>query len=150
MNAQPRGSPVDAGPETGYNRIRTGAVAGLVGVAFVAVVLRVHPPGPGAYPACPLLTLSGVECPLCGGLRAGESLARADSAAALDHNALVAAGIVGTVAALLVMLASPSAAQRLRAAVGRLPLWRIATGVVLVFWVARLTVLPGLAAGTAL
>ena len=56
-------------------------------VGFGALLLR--PPVHGAYPVCPWLALTGTDCPLCGGMRATESLLRGDVAAAADYNLLV-------------------------------------------------------------
>lgn len=38
--------------------------------------------------SCPLLALTGLDCPFCGGTRATIQLAQGDVAAALDYNAL--------------------------------------------------------------
>ena len=56
-------------------------------VGFGALLLR--PPVHGAYPVCPWLALTGADCPLCGGMRATESLLRGDVAGAADFNLLV-------------------------------------------------------------
>ncbi|WP_227994581.1 DUF2752 domain-containing protein [Luteimicrobium xylanilyticum] len=72
--------------------------AGVMGVA-TAWVGVVDPNHPGRYPVCPLYVLTGVYCPLCGGLRATHGLAHLDLADAWSHNP------VWTVAAPLLVLA---------------------------------------------
>ncbi|WP_284294474.1 DUF2752 domain-containing protein [Luteimicrobium album] len=67
-----------------------------VATAWVGVV---DPNHPGRYPVCPLYALTGLYCPLCGGLRATHGLARLDLADAWAHNP------VWTVAAPLLVLA---------------------------------------------
>ena len=43
---------------------------------------------------CPLLALTGLDCPLCGGTRSTAALVRGDLAAAIDLNVLTTVGIV--------------------------------------------------------
>ena len=50
------------------------------------------PNEPGHYPVCPLLRLTGLYCPGCGGLRSAHAVAHGDLAAALGANALAVAG----------------------------------------------------------
>ncbi|MFJ5706778.1 DUF2752 domain-containing protein [Streptomyces sp. NPDC093105] len=59
--------------------------------AFTYVGL-VDPNEPGHYPVCPLLRLTGLYCPGCGGLRSAHAVAHGDLAAALGANALAVAG----------------------------------------------------------
>ncbi|WP_431032876.1 DUF2752 domain-containing protein [Streptomyces sp. P6-2-1] len=66
------------------------ALLGVVG-AF-AYVGAVDPNQPGHYPPCPLLRLTGIYCPGCGGLRSAHAVAHGDLAAALQDNALAVAG----------------------------------------------------------
>jgi hypothetical protein len=58
-----------------------------VGAATLLVALR-DPHAPGSYGFCPLLVLTGLACPLCGGLRATHDLAHLDLAGAWSANAL--------------------------------------------------------------
>ncbi|WP_239569604.1 DUF2752 domain-containing protein [Streptomyces sp. G44] len=67
-----------------------GVLAAVAG-AF-AYVGAVDPNEPGHYPACPLLRLTGVYCPGCGGLRSAHAVAHGDLATALGANALAVAG----------------------------------------------------------
>lgn len=80
-------APTDSAP--GPTRSTVFAAVGL-GAAAVAAVALVDP-HQGHYPRCPLLTLTGLYCPLCGGLRATFDLAHLDVGAALARNPLVVA-----------------------------------------------------------
>jgi len=64
--------------------------------AATAIVAVVNPNEGGHYPTCPLLALTGIYCPFCGGLRAVHDLAHLDLAGALDRNpvAVVALPVV--------------------------------------------------------
>lgn len=61
-------------------------------VAAFAYVGTVDPNQPGHYPVCPLLRLTGILCPGCGGLRSAHAFAHGDLAAALGANAVAVAG----------------------------------------------------------
>ncbi|WSK71282.1 DUF2752 domain-containing protein [Streptomyces sp. NBC_01276] len=61
-------------------------------VAAFAYVGTVDPNEPGHYPVCPLLRLTGILCPGCGGLRSAHAFAQGDLAAALGANAVAVAG----------------------------------------------------------
>ncbi|MFF8957087.1 DUF2752 domain-containing protein [Streptomyces sp. NPDC014894] len=63
------------------------AVAG----AF-AYVGAVDPNEPGHYPVCPLLSVTGVYCPGCGGLRSAHAFVTGDLPAALGANAIAVVG----------------------------------------------------------
>ncbi|WP_078531113.1 DUF2752 domain-containing protein [Streptomyces sp. PsTaAH-124] len=63
-----------------------GAVLAAVAGAF-AYVAVVDPGEPGHYPACPLLRLTGLYCPGCGGLRSAHAFAHGDLLTALRDNA---------------------------------------------------------------
>lgn len=58
-----------------------------VGAATLLVAVR-DPHARGSYGFCPLLELTGLACPLCGGLRATHDLAHLDLAGAWSANAL--------------------------------------------------------------
>ncbi|MGI5186592.1 DUF2752 domain-containing protein [Promicromonospora sp. CA-289599] len=58
-----------------------------VGTATLLLALR-DPHVRGSYGFCPLLELTGLACPLCGGLRATHDLAHLDLAGAWSANAL--------------------------------------------------------------
>lgn len=59
------------------------------GLAATAVVALVDPHEGGRYPTCPLLALTGLYCPFCGGLRAVHDLTHLDLVGALERNPLV-------------------------------------------------------------
>ncbi|MCX4566337.1 DUF2752 domain-containing protein [Streptomyces albogriseolus] len=68
---------------------RLAAPVGLLAAvaAAFAYVAAVDPNEPGHYPVCPLLGLTGLYCPGCGGLRSAHAVAHGDLAAALQANA---------------------------------------------------------------
>ncbi|MGY0062622.1 DUF2752 domain-containing protein [Streptomyces sp. LZ34] len=70
-----------------------GALAAVV--AAFAFVGLVDPNEPGHYPACPLLRLTGVYCPGCGGLRSAYAVAHGEPLTALGANALAVLGCLG-------------------------------------------------------
>ncbi|MCB0916988.1 MAG: DUF2752 domain-containing protein [Actinobacteria bacterium] len=73
-----------------------------LGVAYFAAT---DPHEQGLIPPCLLLTLTGLDCPLCGGSRALHDLAHGNVAEAMDHNALVVLGlpviVLGLIAAVI-------------------------------------------------
>ncbi|RPK66522.1 hypothetical protein EES43_06160 [Streptomyces sp. ADI96-02] len=69
-----------------------GALAAVAG-AF-AYVGAIDPNEPGHYPVCPLLKITGVFCPGCGGLRSAYAFVHGDLAAAFSSNALAVVGYV--------------------------------------------------------
>lgn len=66
-------------------------------LAAVAVLLHAYDPATtAAYPSCPLRALTGLLCPLCGGLRAAHALVHGRVVDAVLLNPFVcAAGIAG-------------------------------------------------------
>jgi hypothetical protein len=62
---------------------RVGAIA-VAGTALLAV----GNPNTTHVPLCPLKATTGLDCPLCGGLRAVHALTRLRIGEALDHNVL--------------------------------------------------------------
>lgn len=65
---------------------------GLAGVVVAATVaLRVRDPHAGGWGTCPFLALTGLPCPVCGGLRAVNDLTHGDVVGALSSNLLVVA-----------------------------------------------------------
>ncbi|WP_020014741.1 DUF2752 domain-containing protein [Promicromonospora sukumoe] len=105
-----------------------------VGAATLLVALR-DPHVAGSYGFCPLLELTGLACPLCGGLRATHDLAHLDLAGAWSANALwtVTAPVVVVVwLAWLVAAARGRPFRGLSSTAG----W-VTLGVALAFFVAR-------------
>lgn len=108
------------------------AAAGLVSGALVTVV---DPNQPGHFPVCPFRSLTGLDCPFCGGLRAVHDLGHGQVVAALDQNALV------TLAVPLVVLGWLG--WTVRSVRGRparqTPPWVVPVGLALlgIFWVVR-------------
>ncbi|UFU04400.1 DUF2752 domain-containing protein [Ruania suaedae] len=64
------------------------AVIGAVTAAATAVVVMLRP-GAGGPVLCPLLAVTGLYCPMCGGLRTTAALAGGDLAAAWSVNPLL-------------------------------------------------------------
>jgi len=63
--------------------------APLAVLAGCGLLLAVNP-ATGIYPPCPSQLLLGIDCPLCGGLRATSSLLEGDFGSFVGHNALLA------------------------------------------------------------
>lgn len=72
--------------------LTAGALAATTGVVALADP-RVH-----HVPLCPLRSLTGLDCPLCGGLRAVTSLTRGELTDALGYNLVVVLAIPVAVA----------------------------------------------------
>ncbi|WP_199834551.1 DUF2752 domain-containing protein [Streptomyces sp. NRRL F-5755] len=107
-----------------------------VAAAF-AFVGAVDPNEPGHYPVCPLLDLTGLYCPACGGLRSAYAVAHGEPVTAAGANLLAVAGYAAFAlfwAAWTVRAARgrPTAGPRLRAAH-----WWALGGLLLVFTVVR-------------
>lgn len=105
----------------------------ILGTAAIAALN----PTDGATSVCVSSSVLGIDCPLCGGLRCVNSLARGDWLTAADHNVLLAVVLPVAAVGLLVWLVSA-----LRGRTVRLPTiangwWIGAAGVVAVFTVAR-------------
>ncbi|UCM87326.1 DUF2752 domain-containing protein [Streptomyces marincola] len=123
------------------------AALAVAGAAFGYVAV-VDPNEPGHYPACPLLSLTGLHCPGCGGLRSAHALAHGDPVGALRANALVAAGCAVAAALLAGRFA---AAQRGGPAPGRgRPVLRRAHGLALGALVFAFTLVRNTPAGATL
>ncbi|WP_190344678.1 DUF2752 domain-containing protein [Streptomyces venezuelae] len=89
----PPGPPGPPGPAAGPARRLAAPVACLaVVVAAFAYVGSVDPNEPGHYPVCPLLRVTGVLCPGCGGLRSAHAFVHGDLTLAMGANALAVIG----------------------------------------------------------
>jgi hypothetical protein len=118
------------------------------GAGAAAYLATVDPAEGGHYPVCPLRTLTGLSCPLCGGLRATHQLLNGHPGRAFKLNALYVALL--PFAAYAVVAAGLAA--RGRPVLPHLRLTRRATqvliAVIVVFGVVRN--LPGFHAWSAL
>jgi hypothetical protein len=68
------------------------------GAATAGLLLARDPNQVGSYGFCPLRAVTGLDCPLCGGLRGTYALMHGDLATALDHNVLLPLLLVAAVA----------------------------------------------------
>ncbi|MFC9988123.1 DUF2752 domain-containing protein [Streptomyces globisporus] len=124
------------GRRTGWKRLGTplGILAAVTG-AF-AYVGTVDPNEPGHYPVCPLLELTGVFCPGCGGLRSAHAFITGDLGAAFSANAIATAGYFLFAAVWVLWLVRAWRGKPLRIALA--PAWWWGVGaVLLVFTVVR-------------
>ncbi|MFH9198479.1 DUF2752 domain-containing protein [Streptomyces anulatus] len=111
-----------------------GILAAVAG-AF-AYVGSVDPNEPGHYPVCPLLKLTGVLCPGCGGLRSAHAFIHGDLGAALEANAIATVGYFLFAAVWGLWLVRAWRGQPLR--IGLAPVWWWGVGaVLLIFTVVR-------------
>ncbi|MCU1463952.1 MAG: putative rane protein [Acidimicrobiales bacterium] len=123
------------------------ALIATVGGASAAYLAGVDPAHGGHYPVCPFRVMTGLSCPLCGGLRATHQLLTGHPARAFEFNALYVAVLPFAVYAL--------AAQVLASRGRSLPMIRVTPrvtwalgAVAVVFGVVRN--LPGFHAWSAL
>ncbi|MFD9395634.1 DUF2752 domain-containing protein [Streptomyces sp. NPDC060000] len=87
--------PTPRTPETALGRLAVPAgILAAVAAAFVYVG-TVDPNEPGHYPVCPLLRITGLYCPGCGGLRSAHAFVHGDFATALHDNAMAVVGYLG-------------------------------------------------------
>ena len=105
-------------------------------VAAFAYVARVDPNEPGHYPACPLLQMTGLYCPGCGGLRGAHAFVHGDLATALHSNAPAVLGYLAFAVLWTVWVVRAARGQPLRLELGPVHLWTLGT-LLLVFTVVR-------------
>ncbi|KQU68521.1 DUF2752 domain-containing protein [Phycicoccus sp. Root101] len=67
--------------------LRAPLLVGAGGLLTAAALLARDPHTAGSWPVCPILALTGVPCPACGGLRATHDLLTGHVVAALSSNA---------------------------------------------------------------
>ncbi|MEU6392607.1 DUF2752 domain-containing protein [Streptomyces sp. NPDC046939] len=117
---------------------RTGVPLGvLAGVAAAfAYVGAVDPNEAGHYPACPLLSATGLFCPGCGGLRSAHALVHGDLSGALGANALAVAGYALFAVVWAVWVTRAARGRPLGLVLTRAHLWTLGA-VVTVFTVVR-------------
>ncbi|NBE54523.1 DUF2752 domain-containing protein [Streptomyces boluensis] len=111
------------------------AVLGTVAAAF-AYVGTVDPNEPGHYPVCPLLRLTGVLCPGCGGLRSAHAFITGDLGAALGANALAVIGYVVFAAGWLAWTVASARGRSWRIELRSSQLWAVGA-LLVVFTVVR-------------
>lgn len=111
------------------------ATSGAVVAAF-AYVAVVDPNQPGHYPVCPLLRLTGVYCPGCGGLRAAHAIAHGDFVAALGLNVLAVAVFLGFAVFLGVWFSRAARGRRTSITIRPVHWWLIG-GVTALFMIVR-------------
>lgn len=105
--------------------------------AATAVVALVNPNEKGHYPTCPLLAMTGIYCPFCGGLRAVHDLAHLDIGGALARNP-VAVLALPLIAILWLLWAQQAFTGRRLLTLHAKPWWGWAVlGFLAVFMVAR-------------
>lgn len=76
-------------PPLGSGRARVAEPLRVGAAALAATaVLAVGNPNTTHVPLCPLKAVTGLDCPLCGSLRAVHALTRGDIAGAANHNLL--------------------------------------------------------------
>ncbi len=135
------------GPDRPTGRVRRLAtpigILAVVAGAF-AYVGSVDPNESGHYPVCPLLKLTGVLCPGCGGLRSAHAFIHGDLGAALEANAIATVGYFLFAAVWGLWLVRAWRGQPLR--IGLAPVWWWGVGAVLLLF----TVVRNLPFGSAL
>ena len=116
--AQPGGPPVQRRPVAAWRPSSVPEQLGVVGLvaAGAAATYQATLGGEGLWLPCPLRTLTGIPCPLCGMTTAATGLASGDLGAAVAANpfALLLAGFTLVMAVLMVARAlgrAPAAAQ---------------------------------------
>ncbi|MDQ0990329.1 DUF2752 domain-containing protein [Streptomyces sp. V3I7] len=117
---------------------RLAAPAGVLAAvaAAFAYVGAVDPNEPGHYPVCPLLRLTGLYCPGCGGLRSAHAFVHGDIAAALQDNALAVAGYAAFAVLWTVWAVRAARGRPLRVELGPVRLWSLGA-LLLIFTVVR-------------
>ncbi|MEV0369526.1 DUF2752 domain-containing protein [Streptomyces sp. NPDC050636] len=105
--------------------------------AAVGLVGAVDPNEPGHYPVCPLLHLTGIYCPACGGLRSTHALAHGDLGTALGANALAVAGYAAFAVFWLVWLGRSARGLRTAGPRPRAVHWWALAGLLLAFTAVR-------------
>ncbi|WP_078973098.1 DUF2752 domain-containing protein [Streptomyces sp. MMG1533] len=141
MNADSQGTsttpgtqPSDAGSVLGRLAVPAGVLAAVAG-AF-AYVGTVDPNQPGHYPVCPLLRLTGIYCPGCGGLRSAHAFIHGDFVTALGDNALAVVGYFAFAVVWTVWVVRAVRGRPTRIVLGTVQLWSLGV-LVLVFTVVR-------------
>ncbi|MFD3655866.1 DUF2752 domain-containing protein [Streptomyces sp. NPDC058620] len=135
----PAGPPPYAPAPVPASRLRR--LATPVGVLALVVgafgyVGTVDPNEPGHYPVCPLLQLTGVLCPGCGGLRSAHAVAHGDLATALGANAVAVVGYAAFAVVWVLCTVRASRGEPLRIALAPAYWWGVGA-LLLIFAVVR-------------
>ncbi|MFI5939769.1 DUF2752 domain-containing protein [Streptomyces uncialis] len=110
-------------------------ILGSVAAAF-SYVAAVDPNESGHYPTCPLLQLTGLYCPGCGGLRSAHAFAHGDLATALAANAPAVAGFIAFAVLWTLWAVRAARGRRFSAVPPTAVLWGLG-GLLLVFTIVR-------------
>ncbi|MEU6228655.1 DUF2752 domain-containing protein [Streptomyces sp. NPDC047042] len=122
------------GAVAGRVALPAGVLAAVAG-AF-AYVGTVDPNEPGHYPVCPLLRLTGVYCPGCGGLRSAYAFVHGEWTTALGANALAVAGYLAFAVLWTVWVVRAARGRPMRIDLGPVQAWSLGA-LLLVFTVVR-------------
>ena len=113
------------------------AIVGLGAVALMACVAIRDPQTEGAYPLCIFRSITGLDCPGCGSLRALHALTGGDVWAAMDQNVLLVA-VLPFLAWRWVAWVSSSARESITRPRLTAATWiYMFLGLVVAFWVVR-------------
>ncbi|MGW2822601.1 DUF2752 domain-containing protein [Streptomyces sp. NPDC001443] len=135
VNADSQGArDLSTGTVVGRLAVPAGLLAAVAG-AFVYVG-AVDPNEPGHYPVCPLLRLTGIYCPGCGGLRSAHAFVHGDLVTALQDNAAAVLGYLGFAVLWTVWVVRAARGRPLRIDLGPAHLWTLGVSL-LVFSVVR-------------
>ncbi len=126
-------------PRSSSSRVGWYAAAGLGALGLVALAAPAVA-GLEVVPPCPLRTVTGLDCPFCGGTRATRALVAGDVGSAFDYNLLVPlAALLAVIGGLWWTLSraggvsfAPAVSMARSSAV-----WIGLLVVLVVFWVAR-------------
>ncbi|MFG2277180.1 DUF2752 domain-containing protein [Streptomyces asoensis] len=126
--------PTPQGTVLGRLAVPAGILAAVV--AAFAYVGTVDPNEPGHYPVCPLLRLTGLYCPGCGGLRSAHAFVHGDLGTALHDNAPAVAAYLGFAVLWTVWVVRAVRGRPVRLEPGAVRLWALGA-FLLVFTVVR-------------
>ncbi len=129
------------GPQVGTSATRALLIGGAAAAAGGLVLLSPALMGYSVIPPCPFRSLTGFDCPFCGGTRATRELVTGDVSGALDYNvmvpilALVAIGV--GVWWLVSRQTSAVSFDPARGLITRKAVWIPLTVALLAFWLLR-------------
>lgn len=115
--------------------------AGITATLGALVGVAAWNPDRSHIPLCPFRAVTGLDCPLCGGLRATHDALHLHLGGAADHNLLLVCAVPVLAVVWLRRRITPSRSTQLRA---RLTWVIVAAVVVAGFWIARDLPIPAL------